>query len=46
MKKDISHNSQTEPIKQYLREIFWCEKDDVWVNIEIPSKDNELASID
>lgn len=22
--------------KKYNREVFWCNKDDVWIHIEIP----------
>lgn len=22
--------------KKYWRRVYWCEKDDVWMNIEIP----------
>lgn len=25
--------------KEYMRTIYWCEVDDVWINVEIP-KDN------
>lgn len=34
--QDISHNSKNG--KQYNRVVYWCEQDDIWVNIEIPEK--------
>ncbi len=34
VKKDESENTETG--KKYSRAIYHCEKDDVWVNLEIP----------
>lgn len=33
-KEDVSHNPANE--KKYDRAVYWCESDDVWINIEIP----------
>ncbi len=35
-KKDLSYNVNVKPKKKYIREIYWCKKDDVWINSEIP----------
>lgn len=32
--QDISNNPENE--KKYTRIIYWCQFDDVWVNIETP----------
>lgn len=34
--KDISHDFKKK--KKYSRKIFHCEKDDVWISLEIPLK--------
>ena len=34
--KGNSFNSQIKPKKKYDRGVYWCEKDDVWVNVEAP----------
>lgn len=36
--KDASFNFQTKPKKKYERSLYWCEKDDVWIGLEIPAK--------
>lgn len=28
--------------KEYNRTIYWCEKDDVWVEVEIPAKKENI----
>lgn len=35
---DFSYDFRVKPEKKYVRSIYWCEEDDVWVNIEIPVK--------
>ncbi len=34
--KSFSYNTDTKPQKKYLRKIYWCKTDDVWVSIEVP----------
>lgn len=36
--KDFSYNTKEKSKVKYSRSIYWCEKDDVWINLEIPSK--------
>ena len=37
IKKGISNNGKKgKDYKEYKRTIYWCEEDDVWVNIEVP----------
>lgn len=37
VRDDISNNGKKgEDYKEYKRTVYWCEQDDVWVNIEIP----------
>ena len=33
--KDFSYDLRVKPKKKYVRTLYWCEKDDVWVSIEI-----------
>jgi hypothetical protein len=33
-KEDLSSDFRSN--KQYDRKVYWCESDDVWVNIEVP----------
>lgn len=33
----LSYDFRVTPNKKYRREIYWCEFDDIWINIEIPS---------
>lgn len=35
--KDNSYNFQEKAKKRYNRSVYWCKKDDVWVNVETPS---------
>lgn len=35
--KSFSYNYFTKPKKRYLRKLFWCKKDDIWLSIETPS---------
>lgn len=35
-KNDQSFNFTTKDKKKYDRNIYWCEKDDIWISIEIP----------
>ena len=40
IKSDISNNGKKgEDYKEYKRTIYWCEQDDVWVNLEVPKTD-------
>lgn len=39
--KDSSFNDQVDPKKLYSRIIYWCEQDDVWVNVETPMKEEK-----
>ena len=32
--KDFSYNNK--PSKKYVRRIYWCKDDDVWISLEIP----------
>lgn len=34
---DSSFNFDKKPKKKYDRKVYWCVKDDVWINLEIPS---------
>lgn len=37
-RNDISHNlKKGSKYKKYKRTIYWCEKDDVWISVEIPA---------
>lgn len=36
IKEDVSHDF--EKGKEYEREQYWCENDDVWIRVEIPMK--------
>ena len=36
--KDFSFDLKVKPKKKYTRSLYWCEKDDIWVKIEIPFK--------
>jgi hypothetical protein len=33
---DSSHDSRNG--KQYERTLFWCEKDDIWMSLEVPKE--------
>jgi len=33
-KKDASRNPEND--KKYARELFWCERDDTWISVEVP----------
>lgn len=35
--KDFSYDRRSKPKKEYLRKVFWCEKDDVWITVETPT---------
>ena len=35
-KKDVSYNFDVKPKKKYLRKVYWCKDDDIWINIENP----------
>lgn len=35
--EDNSFNFGINPKKKYERSVYWCKKDDIWVNVEIPS---------
>lgn len=34
--KDFSYDSSKKPNKKYSRKLYWCENDDIWVNVETP----------
>lgn len=34
--EDTSSNSRNN--KQYDRKVYWCEQDDIWINLEIPKE--------
>lgn len=34
--KDVSHNNEFG--KKYDRTLYWCDIDDIWINIEIPKE--------
>ena len=34
--EDSSSDSRNN--KQYDRKVYWCEKDDVWIRVEIPKE--------
>lgn len=37
IRNDISNNGKKDKdYKEYERVLYWCEQDDVWVNVEIP----------
>ncbi|KKQ23754.1 MAG: hypothetical protein US39_C0023G0007 [Microgenomates group bacterium GW2011_GWC1_37_12b] len=37
VREDVSNNAKKDKdYKEYKRSVYWCELDDVWVNIEIP----------
>ena len=36
-KNDNSFNIDVKPKEKYDRSVYWCKKDDIWVNIEVPS---------
>lgn len=38
VKSDESEN--IEKGKKYLRTIYHCEADDVWINVEVPKENN------
>lgn len=42
VKKDLSRNSLVKPNIKYLREVFHCEEDDVWINVETPVKKSSI----
>jgi hypothetical protein len=33
-----SFDLRLEPKKKYHKSVYWCEKDDVWVGVEIPEE--------
>ncbi len=38
-KRDVSNNQkQGQEYKEYQRILYWCEKDDIWVNVETPTQ--------
>ena len=36
--KGLSYNTKVKPKKKYDRSLYWCKTDDVWINLEIPSR--------
>lgn len=34
--KDFSYNFKTKQRVKYSRKVYWCESEDIWINIEIP----------
>lgn len=36
--EDSSFNFKVKPKKEYERSVYWCETDDVWINVEIPKE--------
>jgi uncharacterized metal-binding protein len=36
--RDSSYDFKVKPRRKYKRDVYWCKADDVWINIEIPSK--------
>lgn len=41
--KDFSYDFKVKPKKKYTRNLYLCEKDDVWISIEIPAKSKKLV---
>ena len=38
IKSEISNNNKKgKSFKQYVRKIYWCKNDDIWINVEIPA---------
>jgi len=37
-KQDFSYNFASKPKKKYIRKFYWCKKDDIWLNLEMPAK--------
>jgi len=35
--RDNSYNYQIKPRIKYDRKVYWCNKDDIWINMETPS---------
>ena len=35
-REDSSFNFKVKPKKESKRSAYWCEMDDIWINIEIP----------
>ena len=38
---DVSHNAKNG--KKYERTLYWCDVDDIWINIEIPKSDSMVS---
>lgn len=35
--EDITNNGKSSmDFKEYSKNIYWCKKDDIWINIEVP----------
>lgn len=35
-KKDFSYDLRAKTKKKYVRKIYWCKEDDVWMTVEAP----------
>lgn len=36
--KDFSYNFKTKPKVKYLRTVYHCATNDIWINVEVPVK--------
>lgn len=42
-KMDVSYNNPDAKNKYYKRTVYHCEKDDIWLTAEIPTKEDSIA---